>query len=252
MIELWGLVSPNAIKVQILLEELGLPYRAHKVDTFRLQQYSPEFLAMNPIGKYPVLIDPDGAGPDQPIFESGAILIYLAETYGQALLPMSGPARWETLKWLVAQVAWVGPMLGQHHHFYLHPSETDTYAGKRYQRQANRVMDVLEGRIRDRSYFAGEHYSVADIAIYPWLHWMNSMGYAWDDYPSLSAWHARVEVRPAVGSVYTKVRGYQQDMAEFIETNRTNPEAFNAYFGREAGAKQLPDFGIGLPSAAPK
>jgi GSH-dependent disulfide-bond oxidoreductase len=197
VITLYGGGSPNAMKIILMLEELALPYELIDIKVFEAAQYAPEYLKLNPIAKYPVIIDPEGAGPNQPIFESGAILQYLAETYRPDLLPASGPARWETLKWLTAQVAWVGPMFGQHVHFRVHPSEEGGYAATRYRNQVRRICEVLNGELAGRSWLAGEAYSVADIATWPWIAMVPRVGLDWADYPALHAWHDRIAARPA-------------------------------------------------------
>jgi len=147
MIELYGCGSPNVVKIAIMLEEIGRPYRGHHVAVMHGAQFTPSFLALNPIGKVPVIVDHEGAGPDQPIFESGAILIYLAETYAPTLLPAKAPGRWEVLKWLFVQVAYAGPMLGQLNHFQLVAGQSDSYGANRYRDQAARVYGDVERRL---------------------------------------------------------------------------------------------------------
>lgn len=232
MIRLFGGGSPNAMKIVLMLEELALPYTLIRVKALRGEQFSPEFLKLNPIAKYPVIVDEEGAGPDQPIFESGAILIYLAETYGQQFLARSGEERWETLKWLIAQVAWVGPMLGQHNHFLLHETERGSYASARYRQQAERVYHVLDDRLKDRPFLAGDRYTIADIATYAWGGYVARHGFKLTDYPSLARWSAQIAQRPAAQRT-AKVNA--EIVASFHEESPRGPEDVNRFFGRIDG-----------------
>lgn len=199
--KLYGGGSPNAQKIVLMLEELRLPFDLVKVDVYGGQQYSSEFLALNPIGKYPVLVDENEAAVGQPIFESCAILIYLAETYGPEMLPRAGAARWETLEWLMAQAAWVGPMLGQHTYFRIQPSEAGSHAAKRYRDQARRVFEVLDRHLFTRDWLAAGRYTIADVATYPWVGSLAGLGFDWSDYPSLLGWFDRISDRPAAQRV---------------------------------------------------
>lgn len=198
MIDFYGMGSPNVFKVAIMLEEAGLAYRTHHVRVLHGENYDPAFLALNPIAKVPVIVDHDGAGPDQPIFESGAILIYLAETYKPELFPASGPQRWEILKWLMFQMSLVGPMLGQVNHFHLIPSEADSYAAGRYRDQAARVFRNIDDRLKISRFIAGDTYSIADIAVHPWMGYVKRHGMDEADYPYLIAWRDRLDARGAV------------------------------------------------------
>lgn len=197
MMKLYGGGSPNAQKIVLMLEELGLPFNLIKVDVYSGEQYSPAFLALNPIGKYPVLIDEEGDAAGQPIFESCAILIYLAETYGPELLAKTGAARWETLEWLMAQAAWVGPMLGQHTYFRIQPSEAGSHAATRYRDQAQHVFEVLDRHLCTREWLAAGRYTIADVATYPWVGSLTGLGFDWKDYRSLHSWFERLSARPA-------------------------------------------------------
>jgi GSH-dependent disulfide-bond oxidoreductase len=197
MIDLYGMSSPNIRKVAILLEELGLAYRSIHVAVFRRAQFDPAFTSISPFGKVPVIVDRDAG--DLTVFESGAILTYLAETYGDgAMLPKSGPARYAVLEWLTAQVAMVGPLLGQNNHFVLLPEEAGSYAANRYAEQARYIYRVLDTRLAAAPYLAGEAYSIADIATYPWGLYVPKHGLDWDDYPALKRWCDRIGARPAV------------------------------------------------------
>ena len=197
MMKLYGGGSPNGQKVVLMLEELGLRFDLITVDVYAGEQYSPDFLALNPIGKYPVLVDQNEASGGEPIFESCAILIYLAETYGPELLPARGAARWEALEWLMAQASWVGPMLGQHTYFRIQPSEAGSHAATRYHDQAQRVFQVLDTHLSTRDWLASGQYTIADVATYPWVWALAALGFKWIDYPWLQRWYDRVSGRPA-------------------------------------------------------
>jgi GST-like protein len=232
MIKLYGGSSPNAIKVVIMLEELRLPYVIHKMNTLKGEQYSEDYLRLNPLGKYPVIIDQNAGGNDAPIFESAAILMYLAERYGPDLLPQDGPVRWETLKWLIAQVAYMGPMLGQHNHFLMHPSEAGSYAALRYEEQARRVFKTWDGRLADRYYLAGADYTVADIATYPWAEYLVRQGFSWTDFPNIRLWRERLREREAIKRTEEVWIG----LADGRKKHR-NPtaEELDIFFGRVPG-----------------
>lgn len=198
MIDLYATGSPNVVKIAIMLEEIGRPYRCHSVNVMAGGQFEASFLKLNPLGKVPVIVDSEGAGPDQPIFESGAILIYLAETYAPALLPPQGRARWEILKWLMFQVAYAGPMLGQLNHFQLVKDQSESYAAGRYRDQAARVYGDAENRLAAVPWLGGEAYSIADIALYPWTGYLARHGFDFAKFPRLSEWRNRIGSRPAI------------------------------------------------------
>ena len=199
MIDFYGMAgSPNVLKVAIMLEEAGLEYRTHAVRVMSGENYDPAFLALNPIAKVPVIVDQNGVGTDHPLFESGAILIYLAETYRPELLPAAGPARWEVLKWLMVQIALVGPMLGQANHFQLIPSESDSYAAYRYRDQAARAYRDIDERLRVCRFIGGDRYSIADIAVYPWMGYVMRHDLEEKDFPHLIAWRDLLDQRAAV------------------------------------------------------
>lgn len=191
----WG--TPNGRKVSILLEELALPYRTIPVNISKDEQFSPEFLRVNPNNKIPAITDPDG--PDgQPLhlFESGAILIYLAEKHGR-FLAKEGRGRAETLQWLMWQMGGFGPMLGQAHHFRRFAPEQVPYAINRYTKETERLYGVLEKQLADRDYVAGD-YSIADMAIYPWTERHDWQGIDLSLYPNIERWRAKLAGRPAV------------------------------------------------------
>ena len=197
MIDLYGMFGPNVRKVGIMLEELGADYTLHHAASFHGEQFTPEFLAQNPPGKIPVLIDHDKGG-GVPVYESGAILIYLAETYN-ALLPPPGQARYEVLEWLMVQMAAIGAMFGEHNHFQLLGAQSNAQAAARYRSQTETLYRQLEERLAARGWFAGNAYSIADIAIYPCASYLEQHGFAPAAYPRLMRWRETVGARPAVG-----------------------------------------------------
>ena len=196
-LQLYSLPTPNGVKASIMLEETGLPYEAHRVGFDTQDQLSPEFLSLNPNNKIPAIIDPHGPG-GQPLalFESGAILIYLAEKSGR-FLPADARARYAALQWLMFQMGGVGPMFGQTHHFLRYAPEPVPYAIERYRTETARLYGVLNRRLGEADFLAGE-YSVADIATYPWVarHEWHDIRLA--DYPNVARWYAAIGARPAV------------------------------------------------------
>jgi len=198
MIEVYSWATPNGHKVHIMLEECGLPYRVIPVDIGAGDQFKPEFLAISPNNKIPALQDPEG--PDgQPIslFESGAILLYLAGKTGR-FLPEGTAAKYEVLEWLMFQMAGVGPMLGQAHHFRIYAPEKIPYAIDRYTNEARRLYGVMNKRLAKSTYLGGPQYSIADMAVFPWLRSWKNQGIAWADYPHLKGWFDEIAARPAV------------------------------------------------------
>ncbi|QSI76901.1 glutathione S-transferase family protein [Niveibacterium microcysteis] len=198
MITLYTWATPNGRKVSIMLEECGLRYSVKPIDISRGDQFDPAFLAMNPNNKIPVLVDDEG--PDgQPItlFESGAILVYLAAKTGR-LLPADDRGRFEALQWLMFQMGGLGPMLGQAHHFLRFAPEAVPYAMKRYSDEARRLYGVLEGRLAQHVWLAADTYTIADIAAFPWIDRHDYQHIDLADYPKVQAWHARIAERPAV------------------------------------------------------
>lgn len=198
MIELYGGDSPNVIKILIALEELGMDYVRRPLDIMHGEQFTPDFLALNPNGKIPAIRDKapaDGGGP-LALFESGAILLYLAEKAG-ALLPLEPRARAEAQAWLMWQMAGQGPMLGQAGHFRNYAPEKIPYAIQRYSRETARLYGVLDARLKGRAFLAGG-YSIADIACWPWILFRSHHGIDLDDYPEVARWFAALRARPAV------------------------------------------------------
>ena len=199
MIDVYSWPTPNGHKVHIMLEECGLPYQTHAIHIGRGDQFQPDFLKISPNNKIPAIVDSDG--PDgQPIalFESGAILLYLAAKVGR-FLPQDVRQRYDVLQWLMFQMGGVGPMLGQAHHFRIYAPEKIPYAVDRYTNEARRLYGVMNGQIqRTGAYIAGPDYSIADIAIFPWLRSWQNQGIDWADFPQLKDWFDRVGARPAV------------------------------------------------------
>lgn len=198
MIEVYSWATPNGHKVHIMLEECGLPYRTVAVDIGAGVQFKAEFLAISPNNKIPAIVDPAGPG-DKPIalFESGAILLYLAAKTGR-FLPDDLAARYEVLQWLMFQVGSVGPMLGQAHHFRIYAPEKVAYAIDRYTNEARRLYGVMDKRLAKRRYIGGDAYGIADMAIFPWLRSWKNQGIAWNDFPHLKGWFDEIAARPAV------------------------------------------------------
>jgi len=198
MIEVYSWATPNGHKVHIMLEECGLAYRPIAVDIGQGDQFQPDFLAISPNNKIPALVDPDG--PDgQPIalFESGAILLYLAGKTGR-FMPDSTRGRYEMLQWLMFQMGSVGPMLGQAHHFRQYAPEKIPYAIDRYSNEARRLYGVMNRQLARNKYIAGPEYTIADIAIFPWLRSWKNQGIDWNEHPHLKGWFDEIAARPAV------------------------------------------------------
>lgn len=197
MIDLYTAGTPNGHKASIMLEELGLPYSVVHVDITKGDQFRPEFLALNPNNKIPVIVDHEGpGGGPYTVFESGAILIYLAEKTGR-LLPTEPRRRYDTLQWLMFQKGGVGPMLGQNHHFRNYAPEVIPYAVERYTNEAHRLYGVLDGRLAKVEYLAGD-YSIADIATFPWIRPHKRQGVALEDFANVKRWFDAIAQRPAV------------------------------------------------------
>ena len=197
MIDLYTWTTPNGRKVSIMLEEVGLAYAAHPVDISKGEQFTPDFLAVNPNGKIPAIVDQEGpGGAPVTIFESGAIHIYLAEKSGK-LLAADPRRRIETLQWLMFQMAGVGPMFGQRHHFYRTAPEPVPYALTRYTKETHRLYGVLDRRLAGLEYLAGE-YSIADIATYPWVARWEWHDLDWASFPNVARWFKAIGARLAV------------------------------------------------------
>jgi len=198
MIDVYSWATPNGHKIHIMLEECGLPYRAHPVNIGTGEQFKPDFLKISPNNKVPALVDPEGPdGEPMSLFESGAILLYLAAKTGK-FLPTSDRGKYEVLQWLMFQMGGVGPMLGQAHHFRIYAPEKVPYAIDRYTKEARRLYGVMDKQVGQHGYIAGDEYTIADIAIFPWLRSWQNQGIDWADYPQLRRWFDRIAARPAV------------------------------------------------------
>ena len=198
MIQVYSWPTPNGHKVHIMLEECGLAYQAVPVDIGQGEQFKPTFLKISPNNKIPALVDPDGPG-GKPItlFESGAILIYLAGKTGK-FIPKDDHGKYQVLQWLMFQMGGVGPMLGQNHHFRTYAPEKLPYAIDRYTNEAKRIYGVIDKQLSQNAFIAGAQYSIADMAIYPWLRNWKAQGMELADYPHLQKWFDGLELRPAV------------------------------------------------------
>jgi GST-like protein len=202
MIDVYYWTTPNGHKITIFLEETGLPYAIKPVNIGKGEQFKPEFLAISPNNRIPAIVDNDPAGGGKPIsiFESGAILQYLAEKTGK-FLPADLRGRTEVMQWLFWQMGGLGPMLGQNHHFRNYSDEKLTYAINRYVKETERLYGVLDERLADREFGAGE-YSIADIACYPWIVLHERQGQNLDDFPNLKRWFETIQRREAVQRAY--------------------------------------------------
>jgi GSH-dependent disulfide-bond oxidoreductase len=198
MIEVYSWATPNGHKVHIMLEECGLAYRPNAVDIGAGDQFKPAFLAISPNNKIPAIVDPDGPGGEPiSVFESGAILLYLAAKTGR-FLPADLRAKYKVLEWLMFQMGGVGPMLGQTHHFRIYAPEKIPYAIERYTNEAKRLYGVMNRRLASSKYLGGDEYGIADIAVFPWLRSWKNQGIDWNDYPHLKGWFDEIGARPAV------------------------------------------------------
>ncbi len=198
MIDLYTWTTPNGRKASIMLEEVGLPYTVHAIDIGKDEQFKPEFLKISPNNRIPAIVDRDNG---MSLFESGAILIYLADKTGK-LLARDGEARWRAIEWLMWQMGGVGPMFGQAHHFLKYNRGKAPYAEERYAAEVKRLYGVLDKQLAANEYVAGKDYSIADVAIWPWV-----SRYDWHigelkDYPNVIRWYRTVAARPAVQRGY--------------------------------------------------
>jgi GST-like protein len=213
MIDLYSWPTPNGHKVHIALEELGLPYTVHAIDIGQGGQFTPEFLAINPNHRIPAIVDEDGPGGALTLFESGAILIYLAEKTGQ-LIPKDAAGRYTCLQWLMFQMGGVGPMFGQANHFANYAPEKIPYAIERYRNEAARLTRVLQKRLGQAAFLAGTEYSIADIATFPWVRSATSTGaLSLNETPDVRRWLDTIAARPAV----------ERGLAVLADRRRTGP-----------------------------
>ncbi len=205
MIDLYYWTTPNGHKITLFLEETGLPYRIHPINIGKGEQFAADFLKIAPNNRIPAIIDNDTVdGQPLSLFESGAILLYLAEKTGQ-FIPQDLRGRQEALQWLFWQMGGLGPMAGQNHHFVRFAPEKVPYAIKRYVDETARLYGVLNKRLADRPFVAGEAYSIADMAIYPWIVPHSFQQQDLNDFPHLKAWFERIQARPATQRAYALV-----------------------------------------------
>ena len=202
MIDIYSWATPNGHKVHIMLEECGLrlgrDWQAIPVNIGAGDQFKPDFLKISPNNKIPAMVDPHGPdGRPIALFESGAILVYLASKTGK-LMPRSDRQKFEVLQWLMFQMGGVGPMLGQTHHFRMYAPEKIDYAVNRYTNETRRLYGVMDRQLATHRFIAGQQYTIADIAIFPWVRSWKNQGIEWADYPHLKAWFDRIAERPAV------------------------------------------------------
>lgn len=218
MIDLYYWPTPNGHKITMFLEETGLAYQIRPINIGKGDQFAPDFLKIAPNNRMPAIVDhaPPGGGEPVSVFESGAILLYLAEKEG-AFLPADLRGRVETLQWLFWQMGGLGPMAGQNHHFSQYAPEKIPYAIKRYVDETNRLYGVLDKRLADRAFVAGDAYTIADMASYPWIVPHERQGQNLDDFPNLKRWFDAIAERPATIRAYAKgeeIRPSNQQMSE--------------------------------------
>jgi len=198
MINLYSWPTPNGHKIHIMLEECGLAYSVTPIDIGAGDQFAPDFLKISPNNKIPAMVDTDGPdGAPISLFESGAMLIYLAEKTGK-FLSTDPREKYATLQWLMFQVGGFGPMLGQAHHFRLYAPEPIPYAIDRYTNEAKRLYGVIDRQLAKTPFLAGDHYSIADIAVFPWTRSYQNQGIDWVDFPHAKRWFDVINARPAV------------------------------------------------------
>jgi GSH-dependent disulfide-bond oxidoreductase len=226
-IDLYYWPTPNGWKISIMLEECGLPYRVQSVNIGKGDQFKPEFLAVSPNNKMPAIVDPDGPGGEPiSVFESGAILQYLGRKTG-LFYSSDERARVEIEQWLFWQMAGLGPMAGQTHHFRIYAPDKIPYAIERYTNETQRLYGVLDRRLADREYLAGE-YSIADMASYPWAKLWERQGQDISGFPNMQRWLAAVAARPAVQ------RGLAVNAEDRATTNMNDPAVRAVLFGQRA------------------
>jgi GSH-dependent disulfide-bond oxidoreductase len=231
MITLYGMGSPNVVKIYIALEELALPYQVHPVDVFSGKQFDAAFLKLNPNAKVPVIVDPDGpGGKPYTVFESGAILLYLAEKSGK-LLPKDPVAKFDAIQWLMTQMSTVGPMFGQYVHFLRYAPSGNDYSKSRYFTQAMRVCEVIDQRLATATYLAGTEYSIADIATFPWMRNVPALlgpeGAA--QLPHVTRWVKAIDERPAVKKALAEVEPVR---GKITAADKAVPADLDKLFGR--------------------
>jgi GSH-dependent disulfide-bond oxidoreductase len=231
MIQLYGMGSPNVVKIYIALEELGLPYTVHPVDVFTGKQFEADFRKLNPMAKVPVITDSEGPG-GRPctLFESGAILLYLAEKSGK-LLPTEMAAKYEAIAWMMVQMTTLGPMFGQHVHFMRFAPAGNDYAKSRYATQVHRVFETFEQRLGEKAWLGGADYGIADIASYPWARNIPALlgADAAEKYKNVMRWVGVINERPAVKRALAAVEDVRGKTTQF---DKAQPDALDRVFGR--------------------
>jgi GST-like protein len=235
MITLYGMGSPNVVKIYIALEELDLPYTVAPVDVFTGKQFDAEFLRLNPNAKVPVIVDSDGPGGKScTLFESGAILLYLAEKTGK-LLPSDMAAKYEAIQWMMVQMTTVGPMFGQHVHFARFAPAGNDYSKSRYATQVHRVFEVIEQRLGSSPFLGGAEYGIADIATYPWARNIPVLlgADATAKFPNVMRWVGVIDQRPAVKKALAQVDAVRARTTQF---DKAQPQDLDKMFGRGAFA----------------
>jgi len=229
VIELYGMSSPNVQKVTLMLEETELPYRFTFVNVFKGEQFADSFRALNPNIKVPVIVDSDGPdGKPFTLFESGAILMYLAEKTGK-FWPVEARARHTVTQWLMIQMGGIGPMSGQYIHFMRFAPPGNEYGLKRYGTEVKRLHGVMEQRLGESAYIGGPDYGIADMAFWPWM--LNPiLAVAMDQYPNIARWSAAIAARPAAQRMQKWLAGVPR--ADFKKLQDESPEDLDRYFGR--------------------
>ena len=217
MIDLYTWTTPNGHKVHIMLEEIGAEYTAHPINIGKGDQFEDEFLKISPNNKIPAIVDQDGpSGKPYALFESGAILMYLADK-ADRLLPKDPVKRYDAIQWLMFQMGSIGPMLGQAHHFNKYAPEKIEYAVKRYENEANRLYSVMDRRLADTKFLAGNDYSIADIATWPWLRSAETQGVNIDDYPNVRRWFEMIGDRENVKKGLQVLADHHTDLSQDSE-----------------------------------
>jgi GSH-dependent disulfide-bond oxidoreductase len=230
MIDIYSTATPNGHKVHIMLEECGLPYRVHHINISEGDQFKPEFLRISPNNKIPAIVDNDGPdGKPFSLFESGAILVYLASKTGK-FLGNTDREKFTTLQWLMFQMGGVGPMLGQAHHFRIYAPEKIEYAINRYTNEAKRLYGVIDRQLAQNAYLTGVEYTIADIATFPWLRSWKNQGIDWADYPHAKRWFDEIAERPAVQRGVEVLAGLRKPL--------TDDKARDVLFGNTQYAKR--------------
>jgi GSH-dependent disulfide-bond oxidoreductase len=232
MIDLYALTSPNVQKVFLALEELELPYNTKFIDVWKGEQFTPDFIKINPNSKIPAIVDHDGpGGKPYTVFESGAILLYLAEKTGK-LLSKDPRKRFDAIQWLMVQLTGVGPTFGQWTHFTLFAPKDNEYSMTRYRTEMKRLYELLERRLGEAPYLGGDEYSIADVATFPWMRNHDAQGVKWADNPNLARWFDAIAARPAVKRALDKVA--QIKSAREVATDENKDRLFGR--GRYARA----------------